>query len=60
MNHIIQSLLGFTAWLCAAFCLICTALYADGRMPMRYAWAFGMIFLIALITINYMKGDHNA
>jgi len=60
MNKIIQSLLGITAWACAALCLICTALYADGKMPIRYAWAFGMIFLIALITINYMKGDHNA
>ena len=60
MSRIIEIVLGITAWACAALCLICTALYADGRMPMRYAWAFGMIFLIALIAINYMKGDHNA
>jgi len=60
MSRIIEIVLGITAWLCAASCLICTAIYADGMMPIRYAWAFGMIFLIALITINYMKGDHNA
>jgi len=52
MNKIIQSLLGITAWACAALCLICTALYVDNKMPIHYAWAFGVIFLIALITIN--------
>lgn len=59
MSSIIEIVLGITAWACAALCLICTAIYADGKMPINYAWAFGMIFLIALITIN-LKGDHNA
>ena len=60
MNRLIEIVLGITAWACEAMCLICTALYADGKMPINYAWAFGTIFLIALIALNYMKGDKDA
>jgi hypothetical protein len=48
MKKITNILLSAAQWLSAAACLVCTALYADGKMPIRYAWSFGMVFFIAL------------
>jgi hypothetical protein len=48
MNKLISILISAAQWLSAAACLFATALYADGKMPFRYAWSFGMIFFIAL------------
>jgi len=48
MYKIATYVLSAAQWLSAAACLVATALYADGKMPFRYAWSFGMIFFIAL------------
>lgn len=48
MNNLISILISAAQWLSATACLVATVLYADGKMPFRYAWSFGMIFFIAL------------
>jgi hypothetical protein len=60
MKHIANTILSAVQWLSATACLFATALYADGKMPFRYAWSFGMIFFITLaiqITIEKRGGQ---
>jgi hypothetical protein len=59
MYKLINLLLSAAQWLSATACLVATALYADGKMPFRYAWSFGMIFFItlALQIITEKRGE---
>jgi len=59
MYKIATYVLSAAQWLSAAACLYCTMLYADGKMPFRYAWSFGMIFFItlALQIITEKRGE---
>ena len=50
MRNIVNIILSAVQWLSAAACMLATALYADGKGEFRYAWAFGMVFLIAIIV----------
>ena len=49
MIKLISIILSAAQWLSAAACLFATAMYADERLPIRYAWCFGMVLLVSMI-----------
>jgi len=49
MYKLINLILSAAQWLSAAACLYAVAMYADEKLPMRYAWCFGMVLLVSMI-----------